>query len=32
SSVNGTQHETFSPTLLRILTNTQQLRGSIDIA
>ncbi|CAF3037579.1 unnamed protein product [Rotaria sp. Silwood2] len=31
SSVNGTRDETFSPTLLRILTNTRQLHRSIKI-
>ncbi|CAF3057382.1 unnamed protein product [Rotaria sp. Silwood2] len=31
SSVNGTRDETFSPTLLRILTNTRQLCDRIDM-
>ncbi|CAF4706938.1 unnamed protein product [Rotaria sp. Silwood2] len=31
SSVNGTRDETFSSTLLRILTNTRHLRRSIKI-
>ncbi|CAF5118499.1 unnamed protein product, partial [Rotaria sp. Silwood1] len=31
SSVNGTRDETFSATLLRILTNTRQLRGRINM-
>ncbi|CAF2783961.1 unnamed protein product [Rotaria sp. Silwood2] len=31
SSVNGTRDETFSPTLLRILTNTRQLCDQIDM-
>ncbi|CAF5021000.1 unnamed protein product, partial [Rotaria sp. Silwood1] len=30
-SVNGTRDETFSATLLRILTNTRQLRDQIDM-